>query len=106
MTVPIEPSNTLPEKVVSGMSRYIDGEIVFYGEQKFLTFTTYNRKAYKPTGKEKILLIKKGVEFRPDLVSYDAYGFVDAWWKILEANGMKDVFEFKAGVTIIIPNLI
>jgi hypothetical protein len=40
------------------------------------------------------------------LVSYDAYGFVDNWWRILEANQMKDVWDFKTGKTIIIPNKI
>lgn len=106
MTIPITYTNTRAERMVSGFSRYVGQNVIYYGEGKFLTFDTYIRKPYKPTGKEKIMVIKKGIEYRPDLVSYDVYGIPDAWWRILQANGMKDVWEFKAGVTIRIPELI
>jgi hypothetical protein len=36
-------------------------------------------------------------------MSFDKYGVSDFWWKIMEANGMKDVMEFKAGRTIVLP---
>ena len=45
----------------------------------------------------------KKVWRRPDLVSKEKYGIPDFWWKILEANKMNDVFDFKAGKTIILP---
>ena len=48
-------------------------------------------------------VIPSGMEFRPDLVSKEKYGVPDFWWKILEANKMKDIFEFRAGKTIILP---
>lgn len=105
MTIPIEPANTSSDIVTSGLSRYIDKQVIRYGDQKFLTFKTYVREEYKPNGKEKVMLITPGVEYRPDLVSFDVYGFVDAWWKLLEVNGMKDIWEFKAGKTILIPSL-
>ena len=44
--------------------------------------------------------------YRPDLVAAEAYGSTDFWWKIMEANNIKDVFNFKAGLNIIIPNVI
>lgn len=100
----IEKSNIRTDSFVSSQSRYIKQNVIYYGENKFLTFDTYIRTPYILNGNEKIMLIKKGVEYRPDLVSFDVYGFPDAWWKILEANKMKDVFDFKAGKTILIPN--
>jgi hypothetical protein len=43
------------------------------------------------------------MEYRPDLVSQDKYGLPDFWWKIMEVNGMKDIMDFKAGKTIVLP---
>jgi hypothetical protein len=80
--------------------------VIYYGEQKFVTFPTYSRDAYVKTGTERVMVIKKGVEFRPDLVSFDVYGFPDNWWRIMEANNMKDIIEFKAGKTIVLPDKI
>lgn len=84
-------------------SRYSNSKVYYIGDLNVITFETYKRKTYKKTGKEKVMLITKGVEYRPDLVSYDYYGFCEAWDRILEANNMKDVFEFKSGKTIILP---
>lgn len=103
MTVIIEPAGVSSERVTRGISRYKYQNPIYYGENRILTFDTYNRKKYVPTGDEKVMLITKGIEYRPDLVAYDVYGVPDGWWKILEANNMKDVFEFKAGITILIP---
>lgn len=79
--------------------------VIYYGDQKRLTFETYIRKPYTIQGNEKIMVITKGAEYRPDLIAYEFYGFPDIWWKILEANKMKDIWEFKAGRTILLPNL-
>lgn len=103
MTVIIEPAGVTIGRLTKGISRYRDQNPIYYGEHRLLTFDTYNRKPYKVVGDEKVMLITKGVEYRPDLVSYDVYGVPDAWWKILEANGMKDIFDFKAGTTILLP---
>ena len=105
MTQPIYPSDVPVSQLVSAGSRYIKGRVVHYGEQKILTFETYVRINYVEKGTEGIMVISKGVEYRPDLVSYNYYGFVDNWWKILEANKMKDVWDFKAGTTIILPDV-
>jgi len=43
------------------------------------------------------------MEFRPDKMSQHVYGHVDWWWKIMEANNIKDVYDFKAGTNIRIP---
>ena len=50
------------------------------------------------------MVISKNYEFRPDLVSYEAYGVVDFWWKIMEFNNIKDIFDFKAGINLTIPD--
>jgi len=102
--IPIEIANIRTETIVAPQSRYTKQNVIYYGENRFLTFDTYLRVPYVPEGNEQVMLVSKGVEYRPDLVSFDVYGFPDAWWNILEANGMKDVFEFKAGRTIMIPN--
>lgn len=106
MTQLITKSNIRSDAVVVQTSRYINQNVIYYGEKKLLTFDTYNREKYTPTGNERIMLLTKGVEYRPDLVSYDVYGFVDNWWRILESNKMKDIWEFKAGKTIFIPDKI
>lgn len=101
--IPIEFATIRAKDITAVGSRYRQSDVLYYGEQKFVTFTTYKRVAYKPNGQERVMMITKGVEFRPDLVSFDMYGFPDAWWRILEANGMRDVFDFKAGRTILLP---
>jgi hypothetical protein len=106
MSQVIEYARVLPKELLASGSRYMNQQVIYYGDQKFMTFDIYNKTAYVPTGNEKVMLITKGLEYRPDLVSYDAYGFVDNWWRILEANQMKDIWDFKTGKTIIVPNKI
>lgn len=104
-TIPVEVSSSRPDQFVSPTSRYITQNVVYYGENRLITFDTYLRRPYEPQGDENVMVITKGVEYRPDLVSFDVYGYPDAWWRILEANSMKDVFEFVAGKTIMIPKI-
>jgi hypothetical protein len=106
MTQLIEPSGVDPNSVSAATSRYRENQnIIYYGEQRFITYDLYIRKGYTKSGNEQSMVITKGIEYRPDLLSFDFYGFPDHWWKILEANGMKDVFEFKTGKTIFLPAL-
>lgn len=104
MTVPIEFTRIPSQSVVTPSSRYRKQSIIYYGEQKFLTFSTYLRQAYVTDGTESVMVINKGVEYRPDLVSQDVYGFPDNWWRIMEANKMIDIMEFKSGRTILLPS--
>lgn len=105
MTIPIERANIRIENVTDEYSRYRDSKVIYYGVKRLIAFETYLRQPYQVTGEESILLIKKTIEYRPDLVSYDVYGVPDYWWKILEVNNMKDVWDFKAGVTIKLPSV-
>lgn len=104
MTQFIELSKLRADSIVPITSRYANQSVIYYGEKRILTFDTYNKRKYNFDGNEKVMLITKGIEYRPDLVSYDVYGFVSNWWRILEVNNMKDIWEFKSGKTIIIPN--
>jgi hypothetical protein len=104
MTVRIELSPVRAERLARGFSRYRKQNVINYGEERFLTFDTYIRPIYTRTGDEKVMLISKGYEYRPDLVAYDVYKMPEAWWWIMEFNGMKDIMEFKAGVTIMLPD--
>ncbi len=106
MTVLIEPAIPTSQRLTKGISRYRSQTPIYYGENRILTFDLYKRQKYIPNGQERIMLITKGTEYRPDLVAWDIYGASELWWKILEANNIKDVYDFKAGKTIILPDSI
>ena len=88
---------------VSGTSRYARTPLQYYTEKKYVTFTTYKRPKVRTSDQDQWLQITKAVEFRPDLVSHEIYGSWEFWWRLMEANGMKDILEFKAGVNIRLP---
>jgi len=53
---------------------------------------------------KKTMVIPAGLEGRPDLISYHAYGIVDYWWVVCVANNIIDPFEqLKEGKQIKIP---
>jgi hypothetical protein len=105
MTVQIQSTSIPVNRVIKGYSRYANSEVIQWGTEKRLAFTTYLRQPYKRTGSEKVMLITPGIEYRPDLVAFDIYGFPDIWWKIMEVNGIQDILDFKAGRTIFLPSL-
>lgn len=92
---------------VNATSRYADATIIYYGNLRKLTYTTYKKTdpnmLQQPQKGDIYSIIPPGWEYRPDLASRTMYGTVDFWWKILEANDMKDVWEFKAGKNIRLP---
>lgn len=104
MATPIETTDIKATTFVNPTSRYAASVVEYYSELKKITFETYKRRKFVPSDQDKFMVITKGVEFRPDLVSFDFYGTVDFWWQIMEANSMKDVLEFKAGVNIRLPS--
>jgi hypothetical protein len=101
-------SDRSPEDFVPRVSRYADNQVIYYtaGEITYITLTTYKRPEFEESPNDKFATITPGTEYRPDLVSQQAYGTVDFWWKILEVNKIKDIYDFKAGKTIRIPNSI
>jgi hypothetical protein len=102
----IETTRIDPKRFVPVTSRYADVPVIYYTENKLLTFTIYKKTQTPLSRKDKYYVVTAGTEYRPDLVSQTAYGTVDFWWKIMEANEIKDIFEFKAGLNIRIPDAV
>lgn len=100
----IEVTDINPNRFVPFTSRYTEEKVIYYTERKLLTFRTYKKKPVVASNKDKFAVISKGYEYRPDLLSQDAYGTPDFWWKIMERNNLKDIFEFKAGLNIVLPD--
>jgi hypothetical protein len=100
-----EVTNLDPIRFVPSSSRYRPSNLIYYTENKIITFKTYKKQVSSGPGlDDKYYVITPGTEYRPDLVSYAAYGTVDFWWRIMEANNIKDVFDFKSGLNIYLPN--
>lgn len=103
MTVPIRKANINVVNLVGSLSRYANSSVIYYGEDNKLTLTTYKRKDFEVNSSDQVYLIAPAYEYRPDLLAYKKYGVVDVWWKILEVNKIRDIWDFKAGKTIILP---
>ena len=94
--------NPVRANMVTATSRYANSDVLYYGEENKITFSTY-KKQTSENPKDKVMVIPGGMQYRPDLVSRMAYGTVDFWWKIMELNDINDVYNFTAGKTIRIP---
>lgn len=90
------------DNLLNDGSRYQKSRVIYYGPVPKTTFEIYKRGIIS-VGTERVALINAGWEYRPDLVSFDLYGTPDFWWRLMEINGMKDILEFKSGVTLKIP---
>jgi hypothetical protein len=99
-------TSLLPNDYVVTTSRYINSQVLFYGSQKKITFNIYQRRTIPVSADDRYVYINAGYEYRPDLVSYKAYGIPDYWWLILQANNINDVFYFKNGITVRIPSIL
>ena len=90
-----ETTSISAKKFVTFSSRYSASSVVYYTENKLLTFNTYKKKKLLPSSRDRFMSVPANLEYRPDLVSQMAYGTCDFWWKIMEVNGIKDIFDFK-----------
>jgi hypothetical protein len=106
MAQSIGAANLPTSNFVDNTSRYNSSTVIYYGDGRKLTFTTYKKQSYPTSPDDRFMVISKGYEYRPDLVSNKVYGLVSYWWKILEANDMKDIWDFKVGTNIRIPALV
>lgn len=88
---------------VNPTSRYAESRVVYYTDNNFITFETYKKTEYVPSLQDQVSVIPPNMQYRPDLVSRQKYGTVDFWWKIMEVNGIKDIYDFTAGRTILLP---
>lgn len=102
----IEETTLDPKRFVPVSSRFASNTVVYYTEKKLLTFKTYKKTVLPLSDRDVYAVVTPGTEYRPDLVSQKVYGTVDFWWKILEANNIKDIFDFKSGLNIRIPDAI
>jgi hypothetical protein len=98
-----EISNIKASSLFVSSSRYKNSDVVYYGDNKLLTINIYKRKSTPLSKNDKFTVITPGTEYRPDLLSYKAYGTPDFWWKIMEFNGIKDIYDFKSGLNIRLP---
>ncbi len=101
-----EETTINPKTYFTTASRYANSTVCYYSKLKRLTLATYVRSPIGTSPNDKFMVIGKGQEYRPDLVSMRAYGLPDYWWKIMEANNIFDIYDFKAGVNIRIPSLL
>lgn len=92
-----------PEDFVTRVSRYSSSKILYYSDEKIITFETYKKPQIKGSPRDQVAVIPPGMQYRPDLVSKERYGIPDFWWKIMEVNKIKDILDFKAGMTITLP---
>jgi hypothetical protein len=99
----IEFANIEASRFVNPTSRYSSSRVIYYSDEKILTYETYKKNNFIPSVNDQFAVIPAKMQYRPDLVSLEKYGTVDFWWKIMEVNKIKDVFDFQAGLTIILP---
>jgi len=104
MAVPIQILTTPVSKFVLPTSRYNSCQVMLWSEKGVLTLTTYKRTPITEQPDDMFRVLSKGEEYRPDKTSFAAYDTVDFWWRIMEANNIKDIFDYKAGLNIRIPS--
>lgn len=92
------------EIYVNLTSRYTNSTVLYYGNDRKITFTTYKRQQIQESEDDKFMIITNAIEYRPDLVSQKVYFTPDYWWRIMEFNGIYDIADFKAGKSIRLPN--
>lgn len=103
MAVSIQSIDTNPRTFVTATSRYASSQVLLYGDDKITTFETYKREPFVNSDSDRFAVVPPGEEYRPDLTSYRAYGTVDYWWQILQANQIFDIYDYKSGLNIRIP---
>lgn len=99
--------NIQKNDIIDSVSRYQKSRVIYYGDLPKTTFEIYKRILVTGDSTlDKVALVTPGWEYRPDLVSFDFYGVPDFWWKIMEANKINDILDFKSGLTIKLPSAI
>jgi hypothetical protein len=99
----IKATNYTATEFVTTTSRYAGSVVWYYGDNRLITFETYKRTSYPNDPKDIYAIVSPGWEYRPDKASMDIYSTPDFWWKILEANNISDIYDFKSGLNIRIP---
>jgi hypothetical protein len=105
----VEDTNINVASYVDATSRYLSSRVIYYSgpdDKKVLTFNTYKRQQPRLSINDKFTVVTAATQYRPDLISNTIYGFPHYWWKIMEFNGINDILDFKAGITIRLPEFI
>lgn len=104
----ITPSGISALKYVDQSSRYASSTVEYYSTTiaQYITFETYKRKPPVLSPNDTFTVLSKKYEYRPDRLANDVYNDPRKWWKILEANNIQDIYDFKAGINIRLPALI
>ena len=104
----IELANQKPTQFVSNSSRYLSSDVIYWSDKRILTFETYKRKPVVKSSNDKFMIINAGMQYRPDKIAQKAYRkqLIGYWWKIMEANGIFDVFDLKIGTVLRIPAIV
>lgn len=103
----IEEVSGIPNSNFVGQtSRYLNSKLINYqvGNTKFLTFKTFKRPTRVTSSEDRFYVITPGTEYRPDIVAKKVYGNEGYWWVLLLGNNIFDIYDFKAGKTIVIPS--
>lgn len=104
MATTVLPSKIKPNQVVGPTSRYSSSDVIYWGPQNKITFTTYLRKTYSRSERDRWTVVDASEEFRPDKVAFRSYGVQNLWWAVMEANGLKDIWDFRTGLNLWLPD--
>jgi hypothetical protein len=104
----VQSTNIQSSQYVDGLSRYIKSNVIYYNTntEQYITFATYNKQSTPTSSSDVFTVLTKKYEYRPDLLANDVYQEPRLWWKILEANNIIDIFDFKAGLNVRVPALV
>ena len=100
----ITETNIDPLRFVPRTSRYAKSQVLLYGNDNVTTFEIYKRSNVPNSEDDKYTIIPPGEEFRPDKTSLRAYGTIDLWWFVMQSNDISDIFDYKAGLNIRLPD--
>ena len=91
----------------NGKSRYQQTPVIQNSTTGFSTLQIYRQQpdSYSIEDNSRMYEVGPASAFRPDRISAEAYGSVEYWWMILEANNISGIDELKPGLTLRVPNL-
>lgn len=104
----LDPGTLTPNDVPSPNGVLVSSGCRYYGMSRKTVDGGINTLGlYRRTDDQqvpyKVYLVTPKTAFRPDLISYTAYGVTDYWWYILEFNKLKGIEEVIPDRTLRIP---
>ena len=65
----IEYPNIRPQRFVTPTSRYRNSKVLYYSDEKIITFETYKKQKYQGSGTDQVTVIPISMQYRPDLLA-------------------------------------